>query len=522
MNRITGWPGRLTDRVLLAAGYILGTGLLGYLAFSQWGYDDPFITYRYASNLAHGLGFVYNPGQRILSTTSPLFTLLLASLQAVLQWLPGLGGSQQLIPHLARLIGALSLPLGGLCLWDIGRRTGSAGIRWAGLLLYPTFPLLVSTLSSETPICLAFCLAALVCYTRQRYTLTALCAGLAILTRPDGVLIVIPLLVDHLLHRRPVPWKAAGLYLGLILAWVAFAWAYFGSPLPVTLVAKQSQGSLVGSTRFAPGIFNILVYYTAWPYLLAGLLSLAGLYHYIAHRPIPSRPALTDRPASLLVLDWGILYFTAYTILGVTRYFWYYAPLVAPFLVALGLGIDWLTASRSLSALRQRLLAADSALSRSPHFQRLVTDPASTLTFLVIAVLLITQSRDLWLMRQSPDPRPEYYRPVGEWLDSNLPPQATVGVQEVGIIGYYANRPMIDFAGLIQPDIAARLATTATYEEAAIWAVEHYQPDYLVLFSEYFPRLEDGYASEHCQAITTFPGPPSPTAHDIVVYICTN
>ena len=39
--------------------------------------DDAFITFRYVRNLARGIGFVYNPGERVLGTTTPLFTLLL-------------------------------------------------------------------------------------------------------------------------------------------------------------------------------------------------------------------------------------------------------------------------------------------------------------------------------------------------------------------------------------------------------------------------------------------------------------
>ena len=44
-------------------------------------YDDAFITFRYARNLAEGLGLVYNPGaewEPVLGTTTPLFALLLA------------------------------------------------------------------------------------------------------------------------------------------------------------------------------------------------------------------------------------------------------------------------------------------------------------------------------------------------------------------------------------------------------------------------------------------------------------
>lgn len=46
-------------------------------------YDDAFITFRYAQNLASGNGLVYNPGEYILGTTSPLFTIVIALLYKI-------------------------------------------------------------------------------------------------------------------------------------------------------------------------------------------------------------------------------------------------------------------------------------------------------------------------------------------------------------------------------------------------------------------------------------------------------
>src|ERR1700692_2518820 len=40
--------------------------------------DDAYITFRYARNLAEGLGLVYNPGEWVLGTTAPLWAILLA------------------------------------------------------------------------------------------------------------------------------------------------------------------------------------------------------------------------------------------------------------------------------------------------------------------------------------------------------------------------------------------------------------------------------------------------------------
>ena len=65
-------------RTWLAAGILLLPSLLLTALLHTLAVDDAFITYRYAANLAAGLGFVYNPGQSALSTTAPLYGLLLS------------------------------------------------------------------------------------------------------------------------------------------------------------------------------------------------------------------------------------------------------------------------------------------------------------------------------------------------------------------------------------------------------------------------------------------------------------
>ncbi|HEX9595332.1 MAG TPA: hypothetical protein VF982_00500, partial [Anaerolineales bacterium] len=64
--------------------------------------DDAYITFRYARNILAGNGLVYNPGERVLGTTTPLFAFLLAALGAVS------GGTQSPFPILAMLVNALA------------------------------------------------------------------------------------------------------------------------------------------------------------------------------------------------------------------------------------------------------------------------------------------------------------------------------------------------------------------------------------------------------------------------------
>jgi len=483
--------GRLDLRTVWYPFYILlATGLI-YLAYYNWSYDDPFITYRYANNLAHGLGFVYNPGEPILSTTTPLFTIFLAILYPL--WSD--------LPHLANLIGAGCLALGGVCLWDLARTWKTLAVGWVGLLVFPSFPLLLATLGSEVPIYLAFCLGAFVFYARKRYYLAAAFAALASLTRPDGLLIPLVLGVDYLIQpARTRQWKAILIYLGLTVPWFIFAWSYFGSPIPATLAAKQHQGSMAISPLFAPRLPIIIKTYTIgglfWLELALALIGIAFLIWRL-HRWIP-------------LIAWGVLYFVAYTILGVSGYYWYYAPLVPGWVVAIGLGV---TAITSLLIF----------VSRAFKIQFARTDSFSTIfSVLFVLLLFLAQVNGLRQSGKKIDSRFLIYRAAGEWLKANTPERGTIGALEVGILGYYGQRPMIDFAGLLQPDVSKRLTNKTTYLDAAQWAAIHYKPDYLVLNRDNGLGLDPGYTDQYCKLAQHFPGELYDYQGSLDIYSCVN
>jgi hypothetical protein len=447
--------------------YFLVTTLVLFTLTQNWSYDDPFITYRYVSNILSGNGFVYNPGEHVLSTTTPLFAILLASLRWI--WSD--------LPQLAVFIGSASLAVGGLILFRLASIYKTPIIGWICLLLYPTFPLLISTLSSETPIYLAFILGAILAYDEEKYLGAGLFSGLAVLTRPDGLLVPALIAVHFLFFRfghRPFPWKAIFLFSLVIFAWFGYSWLYFGSPLPVTLVAKQQQGMMAISQRFLPGLITVINYYSSnWGYRTAAALMAIG-----------SVLILKERRWWLFFI-WTVVYFTAFSILGVSRYYWYYAPLVPGFVILVGTGLSGIWNLRNI--LRGR-------------FYFFATGAVSIL----FIFLVFTQFIGLWRFRNFRDDRIPVYTEVGQWLSENVASTATVGALEVGAIGYYSQRKMIDFAGLIQPDVAKQLTHDTTYEDSAMYAVSQYQPDYIALNSGIFPKLRESSIARYCQSIKSF------------------
>ncbi len=482
--------------------YLFGVTAALHGAFFWWAYDDPYITFRYAENLVDRLGMVYNPGERVLSTTSPLFALLLA----------GLGALGFHVPRAANLIGALSLGAGGLLLWELGRTWNRPAAGWAALLLYPTFPLLVSTFGSETPLYLALCLSAFLAYARRQLLAVGILAGLAALTRGDAILIALLLGADYLIRlvpagRRtswagaPGAWKQSLLALlpgaigfaAILLPWVLFAWPYYGSPLPVTLAAKRAQGLMAISESFSQGLWQMLAGYAQfWHYRLAALLAVVGTLF-----------AILREPRWLLLLAWPLAHAAAYAVLGVTRYFWYYAPLVPGAVLAVCLGIAAIDAGRD----------------------RLSNPRASGLfraAVLVLPVILAgAQVADLVRLHRLPDPRAQIYRAIGNWLAENAPPGSAIGGLEVGIIGYHARPlPMVDFAGLVQPAVAALFAADTTYLDTTAWAIEQYKPDYLVLNQGQLRSAAGDDAAENCRQAALFPGQAYGYSLDLAVYDC--
>jgi len=431
----------------------LGVATLAVLLalFGRNGYDDPYITFRYAQNLLAGNGFVYNVDQRILSTTAPLFGLLLAALG--LAW-PDL-------PTLANVVSALSLVLAAVLLVLQARAHGEMAVGLIAGLFLGIAPLAVMTFGSETSLYIASILAGFYAYDRSQPELAAVALAAAAMIRPDGVLAAAVLATYHLIARRAVPWRPVILYLALTGAWFGGLWLYFGSPIPVTLVAKQQQGLLAISPSFPKRFVTLVQGYLRLPFTWAhGALALAGLVRV-------ARQARHWLP----LLAWTAAYFLAYTLLGVSSYFWYYAPLLPAMVVLVAEGLQ----------------ALANLLTRARVPSGLVVAGAGLLVIALLSPLLTVTLHAAW----SPDSRQALYREIGEWLDANTDADATVGALEVGIIGYYAGRTMIDFAGLIQPEVAQQLGKATTYAEPTAWAIQALAPDYVVLHREAFAGVAE-------------------------------
>ncbi len=252
-----GWLGRLRDAALLTLAVV--TCVLAYRAFHGFIFEDAYITYRYADNLAGGRGFVFNPGERVLGTTTPLYTLILTGL--------GLLGLD--IPSAGTALSVVAIAGVGLAgAWTLRRRAHPAlGVVFALIALWGGFATYYLS-GMETAFYSLLLLGSALAASRRSWGWTGVLIGLAFLTRYDAVMFAGPLLLLAWLGERarlaPGEWRAALrgplraalIAAALALPWLVFASFYFGSPLPNTLAAKQALLStrvfLAESARMFP------------------------------------------------------------------------------------------------------------------------------------------------------------------------------------------------------------------------------------------------------------------------------
>lgn len=234
------------------APWVFAALLLHHALRYAWVAEDAFINLRVVAQALDGWGLVWNQGERVQVYTSPLWLLLTLAASAVM------GDPVQAVVWLSLAVSGLTVAL----LWQA---TGRHTLLWLWLtVLWCSCRSVRDYLCSglEPPLVMAAIgMATLVCMAhaqppghrpRPIWPFGTL-MGLCLLVRHDLLLLLGPL-VAHASWRaaalaQPRPWPRLRsllrpLVLGAwpIVLWSAWAWFYYGSPVPNTALAKIIQG----------------------------------------------------------------------------------------------------------------------------------------------------------------------------------------------------------------------------------------------------------------------------------------
>ena len=343
--------GRLLDRwagAWLGVVSLLAVAVYGLVKSSM--IDDSYITLAYARNLALHFHWGLIPHEVANSATSPLNVLLLAAVMAVLR----LAGDVNAELAVGVLFVTCMLAVGWAWLRISRALRLPSWVAVFGTLLVLVNPFVLSATGLEVHLIAATLLLLVARALEGRPVWFGVVGGLALLVRPDLIIFVVCIALGSAPIRRQLG-RAAFTTIAVGAPWYLFSWFFFGSAIADTLVVKMAEHTFLGYAA-GSGVVN-------WTYFEGPQFYLRSLD---LHHSVFRGAVVTFAPAAaglLALLVWsglrlgrrggverldpvasaaigGLVYYGAYSLLGVPPYQWYYvAPILALsifLLVALG------------------------------------------------------------------------------------------------------------------------------------------------------------------------------------------
>jgi hypothetical protein len=470
--------------------------------------DDSYITLRTVNNLLHGEGFVYNVGERVLGTTTPLYTLVIAGAS----WISGIEPVS-----VARMFG-LFCDLANLLLFFIlanslfrkplflsGLATLAYSLCWnttvSSLILMET-PFFVSLL-------LLTCLASLGNSKKLR-VLACSAATLSCLVRPEGVLLVFSVILyrSYLVDRRrfSLPVLELLTFSFLILPWLIFSIWYFGSPIPHSVMAKRIAylrpffGTGMSFSAHFARIFS--ANYLPW-YCMIPLVGTAMCLVWRGGKQIVLEGSPFQIPlvflSSFLVL---------YTLANPLIFEWYLSPLEPAYLLLMLVGVKHYWSSARGGCLLFLGIVIFNLFMQYPS----VINVESRTKDSVWLSLARGDQEDYSFVRpfRSFEEREYLYVKIAAMLQ-NLGPDKSVLAPEFGAFGYFSSARIVSAIGHVNPEVLrflpvpkSKIALDSAIPVAMVRAT---RPDYIFSL-EIFIRhtlLVDPWFRRHYEVVKIFP-----------------
>lgn len=462
---ILSWDRRVIHPILLllVSAFSAAVFLIASAQYDKIGFplDDAWIHQTYARNLAQYGQWVFIPGQVSAGSTSPLWTVLLSTAYLI----------STKVPYIwTYLLGGLSLF--GLAL--AGERvfqalTGGEGskIPWVGIFLATEWHLVWGSVSGmETILFAGLILATLVCLTghTQRYFIAGFLTGVSCWIRPDGITLLGPaiFLAVGLAQSWQAKTKAALTVLagftipfaGYLLFNISFA----GNAWPNTFYAKQAEYAILINQPLLLRLANLAVL----PLIGAGIILIPGFI-------VTCWKAVQRRDWKIMAL---ILWWLGYTLIYALRlpvsyqHGRYLIPAMPVFFILGLIG----TAN---------IVKIKYTTSRLPWFAGKLILVSMIGVQLVFGIKgAVSYGQDVAIIESE-------MVATAQWMNENTPSDAIIAAHDIGAIGYFSQRRILDLAGLVSPEVIPFIR-----DETRLAAyLDEQHASYLVTFPGWYPYL---------------------------------
>lgn len=427
-------------------------------------FDDGYITFRYARNLVRGLGLVFNPGEHVLGTTSPLMTFLLAAGARIV--------GVNFIEQLAAAIDILA-SLGSIYFSERALRLTQVPeeVVWTFVSVLCFLPSFISNATSgmETPLVLFLMALSFYFFVTDNLLALGITGGLLFLSRIDTGIWLLALGITILSAPRPQRKPFSKLLRPLLVfcvivgAWLGFTQLYFGSVIPQSVVGKAVSHAAFVLPDWNYTLTFLSAFVPALRFGLSGLLVVAVAFLLLL-------PPAIDLFKGYPLIRPLVLFFPLYVLLFLASH----APLFSWYVMP----PKWAFYLLALYALWFY------ALRLTPVFRL----PVATVRLLPVlgAVLLVLGV--LAVKRDVSTPVDYVGVPISHDIQRNLRPDATIFLEHIGLIGYRTDRYIFDYMGLVTPE-----TTRLRRQYGSDWlpkAARKYDADLVLLYDSDIPVIQ--------------------------------
>lgn len=445
---------------LSLGGYLLTSALTYRIGFPL---DDAWIHQTYGRNLAARGEWAFLPGQPSAGSTAPAWSALLA----VSHWL-GLG------PHLWTYF------LGGMLLWAVAW----AGMRcfgwlsprrepfklWVGLFLLFEWHLVWAAGSGMETLLVGVLIlivaGSLMSAQKQNWFMLGVLIGAGVWVRPDSITLAGPALWVLALKettwkdraRATIEWLVGGLM--LFAPYLFFNKLLAGSWWPNTFFAKQAEYAVL---RELP-LWRRYLAELSLPMIGAGAVLLPGFVLRVFHSL--RRKAWHELALPLWLA--GYLFVYALRLPVIYQHGRYIMPAMPIFFVWGLSGLaEWIQPQSVLS------------LRRVASRVWLLSLVLVSMGFWVVGAR--AYGRDVAVIESE-------MVATALWTAENTEPDALIAAHDIGALGYFSDRKLVDLAGLVSPEVIPFIRD----EERLAAYLDVQQADYLITFPDWYPLLVRG------------------------------
>ncbi len=418
-------------------------GKNGYFGFPL---DDPWIHLTFAKNLIEYGSFSYFKNEIVTSgSTSPIYTLLLAVLyfisknEYVISYILGIGFNVLTAFFIYKIISV-----------HFTSEKLAALLTVLVIAIQPKINL-ISVSGMETTMFIFFIAGTLYFYKKPNKILLGLFLGLTIWCRPDGFVLWLAIIIDYFFLNYstsnddyPTDVKRfnkndfiIALGIGVLLLIIYFSFNYFlsGSILPNTYKAKLEYYQNNLRENFLRD--DVLKYFSSAEFIAIVFPFLAALIFIV-----------------LNIVKRRYDHFLVYLLFTIGLIAVYYIQL--PFAHRFGRYL--------LPVIPFYILISVYGIQRISHLL-LQKTKSSVLTNLIFILFFgITVILSVIHLRKSTDEftglcryHNERHVAAGLWIKNNTAENSIIAVHDIGAIGYYGNRKLVDMVGLVTPELIQHL-----------------------------------------------------------------